>query len=153
MPVPDIGEVRLLHYPVRLGMCHQEHVDELTREFQLMAAGGLDDTDVPARLVSMVRMLTGRFARELEEPARRRQDAADRGDPVVDLSYPAVPGAEEIVEGWARMMDEVDAYCRSGHLLALAAPDDLVVLRHWVTEEFRRQLRGERPRPWDGPLV
>jgi hypothetical protein len=28
----------------------------------------------------------------------------------------------------------------------------VVEFSHWYLDEFRRQVKGEPPRPWDGPL-
>ena len=145
------GSVRLLGYPVELGMSTVEHIEDWMREFQLMALSRAEGTathDVPARLQEMVRQLTHRYAQELSEPDRARAAAAARGDATVDLVYPARPEGEAAVRGWQAMLAEVDAYCRAEDLLTLQRTPEQVRLQDWICEEFLRQLHGERPRPW-----
>jgi hypothetical protein len=51
------------------------------------------------------------------------------------------------------ILDEVDELCRQGqYLLTLATPPDLVAYRHWLLEEFTRQIAGQEPVAWaDSP--
>jgi hypothetical protein len=146
--------VRLLRYPVELGMSTVEHVEDWVREFKLMALAREDGStpthDVPARLQAMVDMLTRRYGAELSEPDRVRAAAAARGQATVDLVYTARDGVEgeEAVRGWQAMLAEVDEYCRAEDLLTLQRTPEQVRLQDWVCDEFLRQLRGEPPRPW-----
>jgi hypothetical protein len=148
-----VTTVRLLGYPVELGMSTVEHVEDWVREFKLMALGREDGTsehDVPLRLQAMVDALTRRYGAELSEPDRQRAAAAARGDATVDLVYVSADGAEgeAAVRGWQAMLAEVDEYCRAEDLLTLQRTPEQVRLQDWVCEEFLRQLRGEPPRPW-----
>ncbi len=145
--------VRLLRYPVELGMSTVEHVEDWVREFKLMSLGREDGTashDVPLRLQAMVDMLTRRYGSELSEPDRVRAAAAARGDATVDLVYTAHDGAEgeAVVQGWQAMLAEVDEYCRAEDLLTLQRTPEQVRLQDWVCGEFLRQLRGGPPQPW-----
>ena len=149
------SEVRLLGYPVALGMSTVEHVEDWMREFKLMALSrgeGLSSHEVPARLQAMLDGIQRRYAAELSEPERLRAAAAARGDATVDLSYPVRPEAEEVVTAWRAMLAEVDEYCRAEDLLTLQRSPEQVRLQDWVCEEFLRQLRGEPPRPWSPTL-
>jgi hypothetical protein len=149
------SEIRLLRYPVALGMSTVEHLEDWMREFKLMALSrgeGMSPHEVPARLQAMLDGLHRRYAAELSEPDRLRAAAAARGDATVDLSYPVRPGAEEVVSGWRAMLVEVDEYCRAEDLLTLQRSPEQVRLQDWVCEEFLRQLRGEPPRPWSPSL-
>jgi hypothetical protein len=150
------SEIRLLGYPVALGMSTIEQIEDWMREFKLMALSrdeGTSSHEVPARLQAMVDALRRRYAAELSEPDRLRAAAAARGDATVDLSYPVRPGAEEVVSGWRAMLAEVDEYCRAEDLLTLQRSLEQVRLQDWVCEEFLRQLRGEPPRPWSSSLT
>ena len=143
--------VRLLAYPVELGMSTVEHVEDWMREFRLMdlsAGEGTSTHEVPARLRAMVEALTRRYASELSTPDRLRAAAAARGDATVDLTYEVHPETEAAVVGWQRMLAEVDEYCRTEDLLTLQRSPAQVRLQDWICEEFLRQLRGEPPRPW-----
>ena len=149
--------VRLLAYPVDLGMSTVEHIEDWMREFQLMALGreaGTATSDVPRRLQTMVDTLTRRYGAQLSEPDRVRAAAAARGQATVDLAYPAVDGAEgeAAVRGWQAMLVEVDDYCRAEDLLTLPRTPEQVRLQDWICEQFLCQLRGEAPQPWTPAL-
>ena len=152
-PTSTTTTVRLLGYPVELGMSTVEHIEEWVREFKLMALGrdgGGSAHDVPRRLQTMVETLTRRYGAELSEPDRARAAAAARGQATVDLTYTTRDGAEgeAAVRGWQAMLAEVDEFCRAEDLLTLQRTPEQVRLQDWVCEEFLRQLRGEPPRPW-----
>ncbi len=143
----------LLGYPVRLGALQQQHHDEIVREFQLLAMSSPESrAQVPGRLLELVDLLNSRFAAEMAEPQRLREQAVASGTAQIDLRYPARPGMREAVLAWETMMREVDDYCRRGTLLALAANDDFVGLRAWTVTEFLRQLDGQQPVRWSGPI-
>ncbi len=155
--------MRLVGYPVQLGLAVAEHVEEWMREFRLMAlsTASSDDDDrdgeavrpVPERLQAMVRVLTTRYAGELSGPDRARAEAAARGQATVDLEYPLRPETEQVVLGWQAMLVAVDEFCGSEDLLTLQRPPEQVALQEWLLGEFLRQARGEPPRPWAGPLA
>jgi hypothetical protein len=145
--------VRLLSYPVELGLSTVEHVEDWMREFKLMSLGsqgGTSSHDVPARLQAMVDALTRRYAAELSAPDRARAAAAARGQATVDLDYPVQEGpqGEAAVRAWQAMLADVDEYCRAQDLLTLQRTPEQVRFQDWVCEEFLRQLSGEPPRPW-----
>lgn len=145
------GTVVLRGYPVRLGNQVVEHIDEWMREFKLIALSreaGTARHEVPDRLLEMVDQLTRSYASELDEPTRRREEAAARGESTVDLEYPVRPETEQVIVGWQQMLLEVDEYCRREDLLTLQRTPEQVALQEWVTEEFLRQLEGRPPRPW-----
>ena len=147
-----MDDISLLGYPVRIGALQQQHLDEIVREFQLLAVSSPESgRQVPGRLLELVGVLTSRFAAEMAEPQRLREQAAASGVAQVDLSYPVRPGMREAVLAWDSMMREVDDYCRRTTLLALAAPAEVVALREWTSEEFLRQLDGQQPVRWTGP--
>ncbi len=148
-----MDDILLLGYPVRLGALQQQHHDEIVREFQLLSMSRPESrSGVPGRLLELVDLLTSRFAAEIAEPQRLRDQALASGVAQVDLRYPVRPGMREAVLAWETMMREVDDYCRRGTLLALAAPAGAVALREWSLGEFLRQLDGQPPTPWSGPV-
>ncbi len=151
-PTPG-ATIRLLRYPVRRGLRSREHADALVRECMLLrAAYDHGASSVPGRLAALAEMLQSRYSAELSEPERRKLDAFARGKGAVDLDYPRVPQAAEVVEQWRTVIAEMDEYCRQERLLTLSTPPDVAELQRWVFDEFGRQLAGEAPRPWPGPL-
>ena len=50
------------------------------------------------------------------------------------------------------LMTEADEFCRQQHMLALARPQLLIDFARWYLDEFTRQVTGQPPRAWDGPL-
>jgi hypothetical protein len=123
--------------------------DELLREFMHIAHAQPEDRgSVPARLLPLmedVRMRHGASSTRLRE---RLVAALDAGEEHIDLALPAAPGRAEDARAFLEALEEADEYCRSGELLTLEAPAELVELRRWCLGELIRQPRGERPRPW-----
>lgn len=149
-------KIWLLEYPVELGRATVEHVEEWMREFRLIAIGEENEPaqhHVPAQLLAMVAALRERYATELSEPDRLRDEAAARGEPSVDLWYPVREETEQTVLAWQQMVRAVDSFCASQALLTLQRTPEMVELQDWVTEEFLRQLRGEPARPWSQRTV
>ena len=88
-----------------------------------------------------------------EEQERRIEQGIAAGQEQLEELVFGVPAS--IVESVAELdavLDEADQWCRQDQMLVLATPPDLVAYRRWYLEEFRRQVAGESPRPWDGPL-
>lgn len=156
MTVPDtaLHSVRLLNAPLLLWERSSQHTAELLREFNLLTIG-LDHGGpaVPRRLLALVRDLQVRFAGSGEDQMVEREEALHEGRTSVDLSY-QVPGeAADGLEALLVQLDDADDFCRSGALITLAAPEDQRQFREWYLGEFIRQIRGEPPTPWPGPLT
>jgi anti-sigma regulatory factor (Ser/Thr protein kinase) len=158
-PAPDVGPlppdwvlVRLAGCPVRLSLRQDEHLDELVREFQLLATDQGND-----RSLALARQIEGL----LNAPAharftgRRQAQLADRaGRTHVDIDM-AMP---RLASTWVRALQEVvlaaDALCADQRLLTLASSEDLRLLRAWMTEELVAQIEtGAAPRSWDDWLA
>ncbi len=147
-PVPVL---RLLGYPVRLGVRAREHTSGVLRECALLSQAGYE-THAPARLLEVAEALTRSWSGELATIEQQRTDALLRGDATVDLVYPGRVGSIEMVLAWRSAMEALDAYAESAALLSLATPQRLVDLRNWMVEEMIRQTEGGEPRPWTGDL-
>lgn len=146
-----VTSILLLGYPVRLAARQQEHLDEVSREFMLLSLSQPEVRDhVPGRLLELMDTMSTRYARELEEPRRLRDQALLAGVEQIDLVYPAVPGARDLMTTWWHTMREVDEYCRGDELLALATPPDVLALQRWVVTEIVAQVEGAAPTPWPG---
>lgn len=142
-------------YPVQLGAWQQEHLDGVQREFVLLDIGNGTgvETNAPTRLLHLARLMRTKYAEDLDESLRVREEAYERGDLTADVPYPAVPGAAELLNAWADVLEAVDRYCEEGELLSLAAPPLLVQLRRWALSELLAQLDGAQPQAWNGPLT
>ena len=145
---PDWALVRLAGCPVRLSLRQDEHLDELVREFQLLAADQGND-----RSLALARQIEGL----LHSPAHARftgrrlaQAAEQAGRTHVDIDM-AVP---RLASTWVRELQQAvlaaDALCADRRLLTLASPEELTLLRAWMTEELVAQIEtGAAPRTWD----
>lgn len=144
-------KVHLLELPVPLAAKSQQHIEELLREFALIAADDPEDEHrVPGRLMELMDTLVRQFAGVGDE-ARDRLEAAiargDRriGDHVLDMPPEAAPASRALSD----MLDEADEYCRRGqHLLTLATPQECVAYRRWYLGQVIDQLDGKQPTSW-----
>lgn len=148
-----LHEVRLCNVPLRVLAASREHYDEVMREFAMLALDeGLDTDHAPARLIELVDILGRRYAGVGARPDAEIDDALARGATSIDLIY-HVPGhMGDAAEQLEALMRETDDFCRHEQMLALARPELLVRFSEWYLDQFRRQIAGEPPCPWDGPL-
>lgn len=103
---------------------------------------------IPARLQNAVGELRGKYA-GLTAPGTEELEAAHRrGEASADVTYALPAEAAADIRHYAELLDEVDAYCRRGELLILAAPPEVAAFRRWILGEFARQLEGAEPTPW-----
>ena len=146
----ELVTVCILGMPLDVMQRSAEHSDELLREFALIREEGSDH--VPARLLALIEELQGRFGSFSEGPRQAMQDAMDRVDETIDLSYEVPPAVAAAARQVGDLLDEADEFCRAGDLLTLATQPEAVVFRHWYLEEFQRQVDGEPPRPWSSVI-
>lgn len=151
VPDPPLVEVHLLRFPLGLWQESQEHVDELLREFALVAQGEEQEhhASVPRRLLDLVADLTAAYAGISARTEQERDDAIERGESEVDLVYRVPADITGAIDRLGDMLDEADGYCRQGsHLLTLQTPPDQLGFRRWFLSEFTAQLDGRPPTPW-----
>lgn len=147
-----LHEVQLLGLPVKLLAAGREHHDELMHEFRLLAlAPGGAGRDVPARLVELTDILGVRYAQTGRRPESEVDTALALGVDTVDLTYHVPEHVVDAANRLEALMAEADEFCRAQRLLTLARPPVLVRFSHWYLEQFRRQIGGLPPEPWDGP--
>lgn len=147
----EIGlvEVRLVAFPLQLWQRSQEHVDELLREFALIAQAEEERPSVPRRLLDLVGELTAAYAGMSTATENERDEALRQGALETTLVYRVPADVSEAVRRLDEMLDEADEYCRSGsQLLTLQTPPDQVRFRKWFLSEFPAQLAGAPPTPW-----
>lgn len=147
-----VHAVQLLGVPVRLMVEGRDRHDALLRELALLA---LTDDDAPARtprLLALVEQLGARYGAAAPRPDDVVDEAAAQGRAVVDLSFEVPASVVQDADRVERLLDEADELCRSEELLALPRTPLQVRFAHWYVDELRRQVAGEPPRAWDGPL-
>jgi hypothetical protein len=145
--------VRLLGTPVRLLEATRQYHDDLMNELSLLAAQGAQQrVAVPKRLLELTKVLGQRYG-----DARGWFDAVvdaalARGDRQVDLSYDVTGAMINVADRLEELMSDADELCRTQQLLSLPRSELLVHFTHWFFDEFRRQIAGLPPHPWEGPL-
>jgi hypothetical protein len=146
-----LHQVRLLNLPVRVLVDERERHDSMLREFALLA---LDAQARPLRpgLAELAQAFGVRYAAARSRPDGPVDEAVEQGLPAIDVTYEVPAGVLETVDRLEDLMAEADDFCRSEQLLTL--PRNALQLRFdtWYFAQFRRQLAGEPPQPWDGPL-
>lgn len=145
--------VRLVGVPVRVLAAGRQHHDELMREFALLALSEDEHRhDVPKRLTELIDTLGRRYATVVQRPDAELDAALAAGDDTVDLTY-QVPG--HIVDDAARLeqlLSDADEFCCTEQMLTLARGEVDRDFTHWYLDEFRRQIAGQPPLAWAGPL-
>jgi hypothetical protein len=144
--------VRVLQIPVAIWARAQEQIDELLREFTLIAARLRElpePAGVPLRLLELVEQLTAQFGGLNIDQENQLSEAAAEGVAELDLVYQVPPAAADGAKWLRDVLDESDAYCEAGeHLLTLAASPELRRFRCWFLDEFINQLHGADPTPF-----
>ncbi len=148
----DLKQVRLLGLPLRLLLAAREHHDGLIREFRLLAlTEDKPRAPVPTQLVELTEMLGRRYAFARQRPDQEIDEALDRGEHVIDLSYEVPAGMAQGAAGMETLMAEADTLCADEQLMSLERPPVLQHFAHWYLQQFVAQIAGEPPTPWDGP--
>ena len=148
-----VVQVRLLDVPVRVWQRSSEHHDELMREMALLALSPESTHDLPRRLVDLVELLGKTYAGASDRPAQQRDEALAAGVDRVDLVFDVPASAGEAAAALGAILREAEEYCRAGELLlTVAQPEVQERFNAWYLDEFTRQIAGEPPQAWDGPL-
>jgi hypothetical protein len=147
-PTTELRTVSLVGFPLDVFMRSRQHSEALLREFAFVVDGGGDNTELPRQLLTIVTRVRARAAGLNTGAERLIETAIARGESTVDfdLVIPAriAAGARE----FETLLEEVDAYCRSGELLTLASTPELQLFRRWYLREIASQAEGRPPTPW-----
>jgi hypothetical protein len=123
------------------------------REFALLALGGPSGrADIPVRLLELIEILGVRYGHAAARPDELVDEAVARGEDTIDLSYTVPAHVVDAADKLDALMREADDFCRAEELLTLARTDVMVAFADWYLDEFRRQVGGLPPQPWEGPL-
>jgi len=144
--------VRLMRVPVRILDAGRRHHQELLHEFALLAVSeGLTD-DLPQRMLDLIDTLGRQYAETGDAPNAEVDAALARGDASVDLTYEVAEHVVDAADNLESLMAEADVFCQREQMLTLQRSELVRSFSSWYLDEFRRQIHGEAPRPWDGPL-
>jgi anti-anti-sigma factor len=145
----DLVDVHLIGLPVAVHHQASMHMKALQREFDLIRQNDADSTSIPHRLLALIGELSDQFGGVGEQPVEALEDAVDRGDATIDLSYRIPTSAGPASERLGELLDEADAYCATGtHLLTVVTPPEALRYRKWFLSQFMRQTAGLPPVPW-----
>ena len=144
--------VRLIRVPVRILDAGRRHHQELMHEFALLAVAEDLNDDLPQRMLDLIDTLGRQYAETGDAPNAEVDAALSRGDASVDLTYEVVEHVVEAADNLESLMAEADEFCLREQMLTLQRTELVRRFSSWYLNEFRRQIRGEPPKPWDGPL-
>jgi hypothetical protein len=144
--------VRLLRVPVRILDAGRRHHQELMHEFAMLAVAEDLTDDLPQRMLELIDTLGRQYAETGDAPNAEVDAALARGDATVDLSYEVAEHVVEAADNLESLMAEADVFCLREQMLTLQRSELVRRFSSWYLDEFRRQIHGEPPNPWDGPL-
>jgi len=147
----DISEVRILGFPVALQARAQEHMDDLLREFMLIAAANEQGpkAHVPRQLLDLIQEVQRDYSGATLEQDAQLLAARESGLANIDLVYRIPSSVAQAATRLGEALDEADSYCLAGeHLLTLATPSEALELRRWYLGQFVAQIGGAPPTPW-----
>ncbi len=146
----ELVTVRLVGFPLAVHLRAVQQSDAMRREFQLIVLQEREHAgSVPARLLSLSTVLASRYEGFSEQQEQLIEDSSSAGRTQLDELVFVLPrDVSEAAQQLGDILDEADAFCRSGHLLTLATPPDLVTYRRWYLDNFIAQCDGGPPQPW-----
>jgi hypothetical protein len=144
--------VRLLRVPVRILDAGRRHHQELMHEFALLAVAEDLQDDLPQRMLDLIDTLGRQYAETGDAPNAEVDAAMARGEATVDLTYEVAEHVVEAADILEALMAEADVFCQREQMLTLQRSELVRRFSSWYLDEFRRQIHGEPPRPWEGPL-
>ena len=145
--------IRLLRYPLRTGVRMREHREAVLRELRLLGlAGTIPDPGTAAVVERVTGVLSTVYGGHLPEAEALKLQALAAGRDCVDLEYPRLPDHERVLAGWRAGIEALEALSDDPDVAVPEPPPGVPEMWAWVVEEFARQLRGEPPQPWHGPL-
>lgn len=149
----SMHNIHLAAVPVRVLAAGRQHHDELMREFAILALSEDQSLHaVPRQLTALIDDLGSRYAGATQRPDEAIDAALAAGVDTVDLSYQVPSSIVADADRLEQLLAEADEFCRTKQLLTLPRSDVNVTFAHWYLDEFRRQVGGERPRAWTGPI-
>jgi serine phosphatase RsbU (regulator of sigma subunit) len=143
----ELGEV-----PTEFLLASKAHVDNLVREFTLIATGAAEGISAPpsAHLASLLEIITERFAEARLSIKRQALRAFHEGRPRAGLVLELTVEQAEAGEEYLGALDQLDDYCRALRLFTLETEPEHRVFRRWYVGEIIAQVQAAaagRPAP------
>jgi GAF domain-containing protein/anti-sigma regulatory factor (Ser/Thr protein kinase) len=139
--------------PTDLLLAAKEHVDNIVREFTLLASGAAagNTAAVSPHLARLIETVTTRFAVARRAIKRQAMAAAAAGEKRTRLPLALPVSAADAGEEYLAALDQADAYARAARLLTLESPPQHRAFRRWyvtsLVAQLRSAARGEPPVP------
>lgn len=149
----DMVTIRLVDYPVSLANRAGRHYEAIQRELALIHfSDDAAQASVPARLLEVTERARTAMAGDEIVDRELVTTSIEEGTSsiTVDLRMPRAAG--EAMAELVGLLVEADDFCRNGDLITTAMPEDCRAFREWFLGEFVRQIDGDPPTPWDGPI-
>lgn len=145
----ELVEVMLPGTPLEIHQRAEMHGATVRRELALVHVAD-ERGNAPARLLWLSHQLNLRYAPFTTSQRDDLDGALGIGGNRADLAFVVPRHAADAAEELGAALDEVDAYCRSGELVALAATSEVLEYRRWFLQQFVEQLRNAADaEPWE----
>ena len=138
----DTFPVELGDVPTDLLLAAKAHIENVSREFTLVAAAAGQEHWLTPHLAELVASVEHDFADARDQIKRQAIAAAGRGDPQTHLRLRLPLSAAAAGERYLTALDEVDRYARDARLLTLETPPVHRVFRRWYVQALVDQLRA-----------
>ncbi len=145
----ELRTVTMQGCPLELLHRARQHGEALVRELAFIVEGGGDNTELPKRLLHVVERVRVRAGGLNTGAELAIDEALARGEEYIDFEVVMPVALGRGAPAFAALLDEIDAYCRSGELLTLETPVDVRAFQRWYLGEMAHQLDGAPPTPWD----
>jgi anti-sigma regulatory factor (Ser/Thr protein kinase) len=122
----------------------KSHVDNLIREFALVASGATsgESSAIPPRLAELIGRVTTRFAEARRTIRQQAIEAAAAGQRSTRLELFLPASAADAGEEYLAALDQADEYARAARLLTLESPPQHWAFRRWYVSSLVDQLRA-----------
>ena len=138
-PAPGVRRVTLVDLPVALAVATDESLQELLREAELAAPMRPGGRGPLAAALQRFLDRYGAIRNALWHAARQAaEQGASRMTVTVELPSSAVDDGPQLL----RVLEEADAMCLDGTLLALPAPAEVSHFRRWLIETLAALAKG-----------
>jgi hypothetical protein len=144
----ELRTVTMQGCPLELLHRARQHAEALLRELAFIVDGGGDNTELPKRFLAVVKHVRDRAGGLNTGAERAIDEALARGDASIDFEVVMPTALGRGAPAFAALLDEIDAYCRSGDLLTLETTGDVRAFQRWYLGEMASQLDGAGPTPW-----
>lgn len=150
MGVSGNNEIVFEGVPVDLHGRVAAHVDALQRELEMILRDVPDAAadQVPAELRGRIQQLRDGFSYVSDHVNAAVASAHERGDATVDIQYRASSEEAGTAQELSTLLVDVDRYWRSGDLMTLDTPRDVLEFHDWFLTELVEQSEGRPPRRW-----